>query len=418
MWPSSKRRLYQDALDDYYINGTVNDQVQPFTKIEKLTTSKYKAPRMIQARHISFNLQYGRYIKPLELRITKNFRLQHHFGKGTPNQIAEKIWKLSNKWLYKTEGDHSTFDAHVTIEMLKLTHTYYQACYMGNAELNRLSKRTIVNKCKSRKGDRYKVKGTRMSGDVDTAFGNSIINIAILKELMSQLNIKGEVIVNGDDFILFTNKPVPIIEAQRILRTMNMDTKMKESTTCIHTVEFCMNKLVLSATGQPVLLKDIKKTFGKFGMTFTQVDNYRRYLMENLHGNWMMMKTTPLGICFKRLYYKTLQLEQNVIGNTKVLELESQHKRLEYKYLERNIKHNIKEALEDKEIDNNEITLSMILAFEESIELPAFEFRLYNRIKFFYTKYTNIGTKHLPQIPHNNLIVIDHNTKTIQTERR
>lgn len=126
--------------------------------------SKYKAPRMIQARHISFNIQYGKYIKPLEQYVTKKHKLALHFGKGTPNEIAERIYKLSNKWNYKTEGDHSTFDAHITKEMLQLTHKYYQACFGGDSFLSKLSKRTINNTCKSRKEIDIKLKAHECPG--------------------------------------------------------------------------------------------------------------------------------------------------------------------------------------------------------------------------------------------------------------
>lgn len=43
-----------------------------------------------------------------------------------------------------------------------------------------------------------------MSGDVDTSFGNSIINYAILKEVIRILGLKGDAIVNGDDSLIFT----------------------------------------------------------------------------------------------------------------------------------------------------------------------------------------------------------------------
>lgn len=35
----------------------VVDRVTPFTKIEKVKATKYKAPRMIQGRDITFNIE-------------------------------------------------------------------------------------------------------------------------------------------------------------------------------------------------------------------------------------------------------------------------------------------------------------------------------------------------------------------------
>jgi hypothetical protein len=45
-----------------------------------------------------------------------------------------------------------------------------------------------------------------MSGDVDTSFGNSLINYYILISLLKELNVVGDAIVNGDDFIIFTTR--------------------------------------------------------------------------------------------------------------------------------------------------------------------------------------------------------------------
>jgi hypothetical protein len=46
----------------------------------------------------------------------------------------------------------------------------------------------------------------QMPGDVDTSFGNSLIKYYILISLLNELNIVGDAIVNGDDFILFTTR--------------------------------------------------------------------------------------------------------------------------------------------------------------------------------------------------------------------
>jgi len=107
------------------------------------------------------------------------------------------------------ECNHSTFDAHVTIEMLEMTHRFYNSYHRNhNSEIQKYSRMTLINKCQNRNGDRYKIVGTRMSGDVDTSLGNSLINYAILKEAISIFKVKGDVIVNGDDSIIFLNEPI------------------------------------------------------------------------------------------------------------------------------------------------------------------------------------------------------------------
>ena len=68
----NKRAIYQSALDDLQQSRGYISRIQPFTKLEKLSVRKYKAPRMIQARHISFNIEYGIYIKPLKNSLGKD----------------------------------------------------------------------------------------------------------------------------------------------------------------------------------------------------------------------------------------------------------------------------------------------------------------------------------------------------------
>lgn len=258
-------------------------------------THKYKAPRMIQARHITFNIEYGRYIKPLEHFITKKHWNKTNFGKGDYDELGSRIHKLARKYKYYTECDHSTFGAHVTKEHLRLTHKFYQSCYRHDATLRKLSAKTLRNNCISRQGDKYKVKGTRMSGDVDTSFGNSLINYAILKQLLVELSLDGDVIVNGDDSIIFSNSPIQISRAIEILRTYNMETEIKSSVTNIHDVEFCRCKVILNDLGKYTMMINPKRLEDIYGMTYRQVNSYVSYLVETAFCVAAINKANPVG---------------------------------------------------------------------------------------------------------------------------
>nr|AZS32318.1 RNA-dependent RNA polymerase [Crane fly tombus-like virus 1] len=131
-----KRVFYQMVYNDMCRGRRISSVVTPFTKLEKMSTSKYKAPRLIQGRHPTFNLAYGRYIKPLE----KSLKIDRHFGKGNYDDIGKKVHYFSKKYKYYTEGDHTTFDSHVTREMLQLCHRFYSRCYKQNRELHKLCK--------------------------------------------------------------------------------------------------------------------------------------------------------------------------------------------------------------------------------------------------------------------------------------
>lgn len=285
------------------LGAPVRSSVKPFTKIEKMTTKKYKPPRLIQARDLTFNIEYGKYIKPIEEHLFKRHRARKHFGKGNYDEIAKRIKKFTKHYTHYTELDHDSFDAHITTQLLALTHKFYQSCYNHNSELRNLSKKTLYNRCKTRQGDKWKCKGTRMSGDVDTSLGNSLINYAILMELLHQLNIKGDAIVNGDDSIIFTNEPIDIERAQQILRTMNMESKMKPTVTNIHKVDFCQTRLVYRSDGTPTMMMDPTRVYSKFGMTPLQLkpNQYRQYLYELALCLGLTHSNTPMGAYWLRL---------------------------------------------------------------------------------------------------------------------
>nr|AZS32322.1 hypothetical protein 3 [Crane fly tombus-like virus 3] len=106
-----------------------------------------------------------------------------------------------------------------------------------------------------------------MSGDVDTGFGNSLINYYIIIHLLRELNIEGDVIVNGDDFIIFTNSLLPNNFAE-LLRNYNMDTVLKPTTTRIHTVEVCRSKLIFHPNGHATMAFDPHRLIDIYGCTY------------------------------------------------------------------------------------------------------------------------------------------------------
>lgn len=352
----TKKPLYQNAYDTYLGDKRIRYSIKPFTKLEKMPTSKYKPPRMIQARHPIFNIHYGVFIKPLEIKLCKyNKRSCRHFGKGNYDEIAAKIKYFKNKYRYYTEADHKEFDAHVTPQMLRLTHIFYESCYGHDPKLRALSKRTITNTCITRDGDKYRVYGTRMSGDVDTSLGNSLINYAIIKEVLDRLGIRGDAIVNGDDSIIFSDQPIPN-EATELFKRFNMETKMKPSQENICKVEFCRTKYVVKSNGVPTMMMDPQRIYEIFGMTHSNkaFSNYTEYLYEVAFCNSIINSNTPMG--------KAWQLTLNNRFRSKI-------ERQDYslKYVEDNIKRSLL-SQRNLEPSLDEFTYTMFQAWPLCVE--------------------------------------------------
>lgn len=413
--PASRQRLYLRHEEDLETGGRVRAYVQPFNKAnEKFNLTKYKPSRMIQARHITFNIEYGKYIKPLELQLTKNSKFKHYFGKGDPVELSDRIGKLSSKYLYMTEGDHTTFDAHVTKEMLRVTHKFYLSCFGYNRELMALCRRTLNNNCISRKGDKYRVAGTRMSGDVDTSFGNSLINLAILMASCARLGVYAEFIVNGDDFIIFSNEVVDIAELEKIFRIYNMETKMKPSTRLHNTVEFCRTKRVLTADGEYSMLKDVQRTYSNFGMTTSRPQNYLQYILELTHATWKMNKLNPLGLYFKDLYIKLDELynQSSKLPSSGANRLV----KYQYKYLDDGIVSAAKAMRRYKDTKSYELTTDMLLAYPEIVNIRKYNRQIIRRFKHFL----RIGpptTAELKHLPFTHELIINHDLEQIDMYR-
>nr|QED21532.1 hypothetical protein 1 [Cushing virus] len=397
---NTKRAIYQGVCDDLEKGSGYDSRVQPFVKLEKMRTTKYKAPRMIQARDVSFNIEYGVYIKAIEDKLKHDI----HFGKGNYLDIGSKIRKLAVKYRYYTEADHSCFDAHITVEQLKVTHTFYQSCFNHDVTLRNLSKKTIVNRCGSRLGIKYKIKGTRMSGDVDTSLGNSLINYGMIMDVLHRLNIKGDAIVNGDDSIIFSDAPIPINEAARLFRLHNQETKLKNSVTNIHKVEFCRTKVVVNSMGQWTLMIDPKRLFDIFGMTYKTTGDYVKYLKQVIACNVACNAANPLFGTWLKLY-------TNVFGKVSLKEI------MDHVYSAVEKKHrSIATRNLIQEPDHGTFNTTMYQAHGNLDYIDDTINTLTNRIKKILTLgHTKITTETLKSQPLTTTIIVDHNNARFLT---
>ncbi|CAK1599252.1 unnamed protein product [Parnassius mnemosyne] len=198
------------------------------------------------------------------------------------------------------EADRKSFHAYVTPEHLKLTHTFYQSCYRHDKKLRSLSKRTIKSTCKTREGDWYTVKEIRMYENVDTSFGNSIINYAVIIEIIHRQGRKGDAIVNGDDSIIFTDKSLDVEQAIRF-RHVELDHRYEAAD--VQDVEFCRTKCVINNNGKPTMMMNPSRISQIFGMTYNRyVSNYQQYLVKVLAANALINKNTPCNNDWRDLH--------------------------------------------------------------------------------------------------------------------
>lgn len=213
MFRGRKYNIYNNALEEYYEVGVMAYHAvsAAFVKCEKVNPTK--APRCIQPRHPVYNIGVGRYLKHIEHRlyraIGKAFGDRDVVIKGyNVKQIArimEDKWHSFNNPV-GVGMDATKFDMHVSAEMLQWEHSIYHSLYRGNVELKRLLKLQVNNKGVGHCDDgklRYRVKGRRFSGDMNTALGNCLIMCAMIYAYAEEKGIKVKLMNNGDDCVIF-----------------------------------------------------------------------------------------------------------------------------------------------------------------------------------------------------------------------
>lgn len=281
------RRKYMEAHKEYHRVGLKSymSHVTMFCKDDSYSCEPEKAPRAIQYRNTTFALEQGRFTKPIE-------KWFYHIlddvdtlivGKSDPFTIAQHLHAKSAK--YKNPCflmlDASKFDSCVDIKWLKLTLGFYKRLYPKryHRTLDWLWTKTYINVGKTRHGLRYKTWGTRMSGDMDTGLGNSIIMYLMLKSYLKQIDVRGSIMVNGDDSLVVIEQS-DVGKAKDISCFKRFGFNMKfDISYSIHQAEFCQSRLFYSDCG-PMMALNPQRAIDRAGWTTMKYSksNARAYI--------------------------------------------------------------------------------------------------------------------------------------------
>lgn len=235
-------------------------KVTLFVKVEKALDDgqAMKPPRAIQFRGPRFNLLVGKYLCPFEHVFCSTFSKPNgtglHTSKGlNPDARARLMVEL---WERRAAPaalciDASRFDAHVTSQMLAWEHLVYLDVY--GCQASRLFRRLLElqkrNKGRTMSGIKYSVEGTRMSGDVNTSLGNSLIEMAVLKSVSSSYDV--DILVEGDDAVIFGSvRDIAKLEETIGPDSLSLGMKLKvQRASCLEEIEYCSARLVEVSSG-------------------------------------------------------------------------------------------------------------------------------------------------------------------------
>lgn len=263
-YSGAKKRTYWKAMWNVRTYGIERKHfvVKMFVKPDRYPTGDIggKDPRAIQYRSPEFNLAYGAYIKPYEEEIYPTV----HYGVISKTRVIAKglnNYQRAQLLLHKIDHfrrpvyvliDHSRFDSTINVSHLRSTHKKYQRAFRSRT-LGNLMRAQYKNVGYSKGGIKYRTLGTRMSGDPDTACGNTVVNGDALYGFLTESGIeKYDFVLDGDDSVVIVEQD----DVERLdfglFARLGFQTKW-EVVKDLDEVEFCQSKLVLAQ--EPVLVR-------------------------------------------------------------------------------------------------------------------------------------------------------------------
>lgn len=269
----ARRALYERAAESLKVNPfSSNDgRIQSFVKAEK-TNPEAKInpdPRMIQARSPRYNIMIAKYLRYVEHII---YNLKHNgirsVAKGMNQKdraetIREKFTRFDDPVCFSV--DCSRWDQHVSEEVLKIEHGFYKHFFPNSQELRELLKLQLRNKCRTKNGVKYRVRGGRMSGDINTALGNCFLMVIMVRAAFRKLGIRYDLFDDGDDCLIFVDRKDferVLRELPEIFKAFGQELKIENITTQPSEVLFCQSRMVFNGKHH-VMVRDWRKVLSQ-----------------------------------------------------------------------------------------------------------------------------------------------------------
>lgn len=219
LYSGRKQARYLSAYESLRLRPIAKEDAKcsTFVKAEKVLLSPSKvdpAPRVIQPRSYRYNLMVGRYLKNFEKELFRGIAEVAGYNVVLKGENAHGIAEnLYSSWTQFDDTvavglDASRFDQHISYDMLKYEHSIYNRVFQS-AELAKLLEWQLENEGNAYVDTSritYKVKGCRMSGDINTSMGNCLIMASIVLAYFDKFGINARLANNGDDCVVFLSK--------------------------------------------------------------------------------------------------------------------------------------------------------------------------------------------------------------------
>jgi len=217
-----RRRTIYEAAAESLINAPLqrsDANSNSFLKAEKIPfgSKPDPAPRLIHPRSPRYNVEVGVFLKKIEHQVYH--QVDTIWGhrtvlKGCNAHRTAAI--LRRKWEAFSHPvaiglDASRFDQHVSVPALEWEHKRYLSMFQSGdrTRLAELLSWQLDTKCVARCLDgrvKYRVKGMRFSGDMNTSTGNCLLMSALVWSYCSSVGVKAQLANNGDDCVLILDQ--------------------------------------------------------------------------------------------------------------------------------------------------------------------------------------------------------------------
>lgn len=237
-------------IENYFVHDL--DTKSYYANDEARVSTKLPRPRCIVARNLRHVLYMARLLHGFEEWVYENCHsgLRTMF-KGLNSDQAAMI--LREKWLKYRDpialcGDCSSFDGHVSKAQLQAVHKFYYAIMpelRGKKEYTAVFKAQLHNVIKSRLGLSFVSEGRRMSGDRDTAFGNTLLTYMMIHLTLASKNF--ELACDGDDFVVICERADSHSIQQLLLsnyKKFGHELEFDVITSVFECIDFCQKKPV------------------------------------------------------------------------------------------------------------------------------------------------------------------------------
>lgn len=296
LYTGRRRRIYEEAVASLYMEGVKrkDSYISAFVKAEKInfTAKPDPAPRVIQPRTPRYNVEVGKFLKPLEKRVYRG--VAKVFGSTTVMKglnARERGRAISRKWARFRNPvavglDASRFDQHVSRVALEWEHSIYHGCFRGHdlKEITKLLEWQIDNRGYGRCEDgtlKYRTDGCRMSGDMNTALGNCLLMCAMVWSFMNDMTVDDFELVNdGDDCVLFFERErldEIMVGVKPWFLGMGFSMKVEEPVFEIEHIEFCQSRPVFDGNDY-LMVRDIRTALAKDCVSIKPFDRERDLL--------------------------------------------------------------------------------------------------------------------------------------------